>query len=157
MFRRALQLCWSKGKEKQSWEILKGSAIILAHIIIIIRRRKRRRRTRGERGCRRLLENWWRARLCKLDPEMNKWPSPPSPPPSPPPPPSSSPSPSSPSSWSSSSLPDGKTTWLVLSPWLWRDLMAFSSFFVPSKRGPPQFKDRRAITLLSLISYLWLL
>ena len=90
MFWRAFQLCWSKCKAKQSWEILKGSAIILAHIIVIIRRRKRRRRTRGERGCRRLLENWWRARLCKLDPEMNKWPSPPSPPPS-------SPSPSSPS------------------------------------------------------------
>ena len=35
--------------------------------------------------------------------------------------------------------------------------MAFSSFYVPSKRAWVQFKDRRAITQLSLISYLWLL
>jgi len=42
------------------------------------RRRRRRRALKGKqwgraRGSRRLLDTWWRARLCKLNPEINRW------------------------------------------------------------------------------------
>ena len=40
-------------------------------------RRRRRRGLKGfgdrPKGSRRLLDTWWRARLCKLNPEINRW------------------------------------------------------------------------------------